>query len=74
VELRLASSAPVELGFAGVTVATGAGPWPGDPLVAVVDDRSAVMAGREGERVSGHWTAAPPLVAAARLAFEGLVG
>ncbi len=74
VELRLASSAPVELGFAGVTVATGAGPWPGDPLVAVVDDRSAVVARREGERVSGHWTAAPALVAAARLAYERLVG
>src|SRR5690606_20419090 len=49
VELRLASSAPVELGFAGVDVAAGAGDWPGDPLVAVVDDRSAVVAGREGD-------------------------
>lgn len=74
VDLRLAAPAPVELGFAPVAVAAVPPAWPGDPLVAVVDDRSAVVAGREGERVSGHWTAAPPLVAAARLAFERMAG
>lgn len=74
VDLRLVSTSPVELGFARVEVSDGPVAWPGDPLLAVVDDRSAVVAGREGDRVSGHWTAAPPLVAAARLAFERMAG
>jgi hypothetical protein len=40
------------------------------PIVAVVDDRSAVVASREKSEVRGHWSTAPAFVAAARLALE----
>jgi hypothetical protein len=40
------------------------------PVIAVVDDRSAVIAARQGTEVRGHWSTAPSFVAAARLAFE----
>jgi sugar-specific transcriptional regulator TrmB len=46
--------------------------WPGTPLLAVIDDRSAVVAARNGAAVRGHWSSAPAFVAAARLAFEQL--
>jgi hypothetical protein len=40
----------------------------------VVDNRSALLAAREGERVLGHWGTAPTLVAAASLAIGSLRG
>jgi sugar-specific transcriptional regulator TrmB len=71
VPLTLLSTAPVSLDFASVeVVATEAG-WPGAPLISVVDDRSAVLAARQGNEVRGHWSTAPVLVAAARLAIAG---
>jgi sugar-specific transcriptional regulator TrmB len=73
VTLRLAAPGPVELGFAPVGQSAAA-EWPGEPLVAVVDGRTAVVAAREGGTVGGHWTAAPALVAAARQAFERMAG
>ncbi len=48
--------------------------WPGMPVIAVVDDRSAVLAYRSGADVQGHWSTAPAFVAGARLAFEHLRG
>lgn len=74
VELRLLSPAAADLGFATVEAVRGDAAWPGDPVVAVVDGRSAVVAVREGDRVMGHWTASPPLVAAAGLAIERMGG
>jgi sugar-specific transcriptional regulator TrmB len=74
VELRLLSPVAQDLGFAAVGTAANPAAWPGEALIGVVDDRSAVLAGREGDRVVGHWTASPPLVAAARLVLEGLGG
>lgn len=72
VSLSLSSTGPVDLPFAAVeTVAPGAG-WPGEPFLMVVDDRGALLAAREGERVTGHWGNAPTLVAAATLAIRGL--
>lgn len=70
--LRLLAPAPVVLGFADVEVVAPVGAWPGEPLIAVIDDRSAVVGAREGAQISGHWSAAPAFVAVARLAFDRL--
>lgn len=73
--LALASTGPVELGFAPVEVVgeDGRG-WPGMPIIAVVDGQSALVASRQGNEVRGHWSAAPSFVAAARLAYERFRG
>ena len=68
--LTLVASAPVELGFAAVDVVTTEGRWPGMPIVMVVDDRSAILAARNGSEVRGHWSTAAAFVAAARLVLE----
>jgi len=70
VALALRALEPVELPFAPVQPAHAGHPWPGQPLVAVVDGKSAVMAARTGTEVRGHWSTAPAFVAAAALAFE----
>jgi sugar-specific transcriptional regulator TrmB len=71
-DVRLWSTGEASLPFTEIAVAAGSDAWPGLPLVAIVDDRSAVMAGREGAEVQGHWSTARTFVAAARLAFEHL--
>ncbi len=69
--LSLAATGPVELGFAAVDlVAAGGHRWPGMPIILVVDDRSAILAARNGSDVRGHWSTATAFVAAARLALE----
>jgi len=70
VSLALRAVEPVELPFASVSTAYHGHKWPGQPLVAVIDDKSAVMASRIGSEVRGHWSTAPAFVAAAALAFE----
>jgi sugar-specific transcriptional regulator TrmB len=60
----------VELPFAAVPAVPAEVPWPGAPLVAVIDDRSAVLAARTGTDIHGHWSSAPAFVAAARLTFD----
>ena len=71
VPLQLLATGPVELGFATVSpVAPDACPWPGMPVILVVDDRSAILASRNGSDVRGHWSTAPTFVAGARLALE----
>lgn len=71
VTLGLASTGPVELGFAPVEVVTAEGHrWPGMPIILAVDDRSAILAARNGNEVRGHWSTAASFVAAARLALE----
>jgi sugar-specific transcriptional regulator TrmB len=72
--LTLCASSPAELGFVDVELLTDSGGWPGMPILAVVDDHSAVMASRSGSEVRGHWSTAPAFVAGARLAFERLRG
>ena len=74
VALNLLATAPVDLDFAPVGVAVENHAWPGTPLVSVVDDRSAVVAYRQGSEVHGHWSTAPALVAAARFALSGYGG
>lgn len=46
--------------------------WPGIPLCCVVDHRSALLAARQGAEVAGHWSTAPTIIAAARLAIHAL--
>lgn len=72
VALSLSATGPVELPFAAVTVAAGSTEWPGQPFLLVVDGRGALLAAREGERVSGHWGSAPTLIAATALAIGRL--
>jgi sugar-specific transcriptional regulator TrmB len=71
VPLRLSATGPVELGFVMVDlVSSEAQAWPGMPVILVVDDRSAILASRNGSEVRGHWSTAPSFVAGARLALE----
>ena len=67
VPLHLSATAPVDLGFSTVDlVAPDAHQWPGMPVILVVDDRSAILASRNGSDVRGHWSTAPTFVAHAR--------
>ena len=68
--LMLCATSPVDLGFAVVEVVSGTRPWPGMPIISVVDDRIAIMAARQGSEVHGHWSTGPAFVAGARLALE----
>jgi sugar-specific transcriptional regulator TrmB len=70
IPVTLCSLGPVELGFTAVETIEQDQGWPGMPVIAVVDDRSALIAARQGTEVRGHWSTAPSFVAAARLAFE----
>jgi len=72
VQLSLSATGPVELPFAMVQGVAGEDTWPGQPFLLVVDGRGALLAAREGERVSGHWGTAPTLIAATTLAIAGL--
>ncbi len=71
--VELYSTGPVDLGFTPVAVIPEEYSWPGMPIVAVVDERSALLASRKGSDVRGHWSTAPAFVAAARLALQRLV-
>lgn len=70
--VELYSSSPVDLGFHPVEVIPEGHSWPGMPIISVVDDRSAILGSRQGGEVRGHWSTAPGLVAAARLALQRL--
>ena len=48
--------------------------WPGRPLLAVIDNRIALIGSVEASAVSGYWTTAPALVAAAEQAVSALCG
>jgi len=72
VTLSLSSTAPVEVPFPEIQVIADENGWPGQPFLLVVDRRSALVAARQGDRVTGHWGTSPTLVAAATLAIERL--
>ena len=75
VPVRLFSMDSVELGFASVELLPDRGLlWPGAPLVAVVDERSALIAARNGAEVSGHWSTSPVFVATARVILGAFGG
>ena len=70
IPLLLCATGPVDLGFAVVEMVASTDRWPGMPIISVVDDRSAILAARQGADVRGHWSTAPAFVAGARLALE----
>ncbi len=72
VGLALSATAPTTLSFTEVQTVTPGARWPFEPLLMVVDRRSAVIASRDGDQVSGHWGSAATLVAAATLAIRDL--
>jgi len=72
--LVLCATSPVDLGFAVVEVVRADHPWPGMPIISIVDERSAIMATRQGAEVRGHWSTATAFVAGARLALEHFRG
>lgn len=65
----LLSPAEVALDFAAVQ-RMDATAWPGEPILAVVDARVAVIGRRSGGEFEAEWSASPAVVAAATLAFE----
>ena len=71
-EVILCAQAQIQLPFALVEAIPGGHTWPGVPLVAVVDQGSALIAARDGADVQGHWSSAPAFVAAARVTFDRL--
>jgi sugar-specific transcriptional regulator TrmB len=71
-EVILCAQAQIQLPFALVEAIPGGHAWPGIPLVALVDQRSALIASRDGAQVEGHWSSAPAFVAAARVTFDRL--
>ena len=73
-ELTLASTGQVSLPFAEVRHLGEPSQWPGDPILAVIDGQQAVVAGRTGDQVSGHWTSSPALVRLAELGLDQLLG
>ncbi|MEO8450188.1 MAG: helix-turn-helix domain-containing protein [Gemmatimonadota bacterium] len=66
VELSLWSTGAVELPFTSVSLAQVPEGWPGEPLLLVVDGRGAIIGGRAGDGVVGHWGTVATFVAAAR--------
>ncbi len=70
--VELYSTGPVDLAFWPVGIISEGAAWPGMPIISVVDERSALLAARQGSDVRGHWSTAPAFVAAARLAFQRL--
>lgn len=71
-EVQLAAQVPVQLPFIRVEAIPSGFDWPGLPLVAILDSTSAVIGARDNSVVLGHWSSAPPFVAAARVTFERL--
>lgn len=68
--VELFSTSRIDLDFIGVETIPSGHPWPGMPILAIVDDAGALIAARQGSDVHGHWSAAPSFVAAARLSLE----
>jgi len=74
IPVALYSTGPVALDFSPVGIIPEGHSWPGMPIISVVDERSALLASRQGSDVRGHWSTAPAFVVAARLALERLRG
>jgi hypothetical protein len=64
----LLATAPVRVDFAPV-VQVDIEEWPGEPVLAIIDDRAAVLGRREGGQFEAQWSASPAFVAGAALAF-----
>jgi HTH-type transcriptional regulator, sugar sensing transcriptional regulator len=73
VTLSLFAEEPVPVDAAPIEARPIAEQWPGKPVLAAIDDRVGLIAMAEGDRVSGHWSSTPTVVAAARLAIKAIV-
>jgi HTH-type transcriptional regulator, sugar sensing transcriptional regulator len=73
VPVSLWSTSPVDLEFADVGVVTSERSWPGMPIIAVVDGRSALVGSRNGNEVQALWSSSPSFMAAARLTLERFI-
>jgi sugar-specific transcriptional regulator TrmB len=71
VDLAVVSVGAVPLGGLPVEV-IGVPDWPGEPVLLVVDDRTAVVGARSGDSFSGHFGSGTAFVAAARRAYDAL--
>jgi sugar-specific transcriptional regulator TrmB len=67
--VSLWSTAPVTADVGTQVTAVAEQPWPGMPILAVIDGRHAIVGSRQGSEVQGYWSSAPPLIAAAGLAL-----
>ena len=70
VPVSLWSTGPVSADVGSEVAVIAEQPWPGMPIIAVIDDRSAIVGSRQGSEVQGYWSSAPSFIAAARLALE----
>lgn len=64
VALEVLSTAGAPLGAIPVSIVE-AGNWPGEPVLMIVDGRSALIGARNGDRFGGHFGHGPAFVAAA---------
>lgn len=71
VGLTLYADGPVEAPVDVAQLSSG-GRWPGRPMVAVIDGHQALIATMDGDRVTGHWSTAANLVAAAQASVATL--
>jgi sugar-specific transcriptional regulator TrmB len=74
IPVSLWSLSAVHLGFGQVRQVSGEHRWPGMPIIAIVDDRSAIVGSRNGAEVHGHWSSSPSFIAAAYLALRQFTG
>ena len=70
--VSLWSTTPVQLDFIEVRTLPDQPRWPGTPILAIMDIRTAIIGSRNGEEVHGHWSSAPWFVAAAQTALDRL--
>lgn len=66
VRLELGSTGVSETPVAAVRTVPAPLGWPGEPIVMLVDDRTALIGARSNGDVQGHWSTSPVFAAAAR--------
>ena len=74
VSVSLWSTGPVTADVGADVATITEQPWPGMPILAVIDERSAIIGSRQGSDVQGYWSSSPPFIAAARLALRQFRG
>ncbi|MGE0439562.1 MAG: TrmB family transcriptional regulator [Gemmatimonadales bacterium] len=74
VALELGTMGTIELPFATVATIAPVSDWPGEPLVAVIDQRGALIAARTGDAVSGHWGTDAVHIASAHRVLDSFRG
>jgi len=72
IERRLFADGPVAQAVVDITTVPPGDRWPGRPLLAVIDDRLALIGSLGADGLGGLWGTSAPFLAAARLAIEAL--